>query len=155
MRRAIAGTILAAWLCYQVHAQSATDAKPAEAKLEFEVASIKPSALPGRGVNGVIRLGLQGGPGSGDPGRVTYTFSTIRDLMVDAYSVKRYQVSGVRNGWIPNNLTSWPRSPRAPRRNKSRSCCKTSWRSVSSSRCIAKPKSCRCTRWWWAPKVPS
>jgi uncharacterized protein (TIGR03435 family) len=83
MRRAFAGTILAAWLCSLVHAQSA--------RLEFEVASIKPAALPGRGP---IRFGPQGGPGGGDPGRVTFTFSTIRDLIVNAYSVKRYQVSG-------------------------------------------------------------
>jgi uncharacterized protein (TIGR03435 family) len=96
MSRAIAATVLTAWLCSLVHAQSAADAKPAEAKLEFEVASIKPSALPGRGM---IRLGPQGGPGSGDPGRVTYTFSTIRDLMVDAYSVKRSQISGGPN-WL-------------------------------------------------------
>jgi uncharacterized protein (TIGR03435 family) len=60
------------------------------------VASIKPSTLPGRGV---IRLGPQGGPGRGDPGRVTYTFSTIRDLMVDAYSVKGNQISGAPN-WL-------------------------------------------------------
>ena len=91
MSRAIAGPVLAAWLCSLVHAQSAADSKPAEAKLEFEVASIKPSALPGRGP---IRFGPKGGPGSGDPGRVTYTFTTILNLMVDAYSVKRSQVSG-------------------------------------------------------------
>ena len=97
MSRAIAGTVLAAWLCPLVHAQSAANAKPAEAKLEFEVASVKPSALPGG--NGVIRLGPQGGPGSGDLGRLSYTFSTIRDLMVDAYSVKRSQVSGGPN-WL-------------------------------------------------------
>jgi uncharacterized protein (TIGR03435 family) len=90
MSRAIAGTVLAAWLCSVVHAQSAADAKPAEAKLEFEVASIKPSAQSGR----VFRLDPKGGPGSGDPGRVTYAFTTILNLMVDAYSVKRYQVSG-------------------------------------------------------------
>ncbi len=96
MSRAIGRTVLAAWLCSLVHAQSAADGKPAEPKLEFEVASIKPSALPGRGV---IRLGPQGGPGSGDPGRVTYTFSTIRDLIVDAYSVKRNQISGGPN-WL-------------------------------------------------------
>ena len=75
MSRAIAGPVLAAWLCSVVHAQTAADAKPAEAKLEFEVASIKPSAQPGRGV---IRLDPKGGPGSGDPGRVTYTFTTIQ-----------------------------------------------------------------------------
>src|SRR5580692_8104651 len=97
MSRVIAGTVLAAWLCSLVHAQSAANAKPAEAKLEFEVASIKPSALPaGRGV---IRLAPQGGPGSGDPGRVTYTFTTILNLMIDAYSVKRSQISGGPN-WL-------------------------------------------------------
>ena len=41
MSRVIAGPVLTAWLCSMVHAQSAADAKPAEAKLEFEVASIK------------------------------------------------------------------------------------------------------------------
>ena len=91
MSRAIAGTVLAAWLCPFVHAQSAADTKPADAKLEFEVASIKPSSPSGRGV---IRFDPKGGPGSGDPGRVTYSFTTILNLMVDAYSVKRYQVSG-------------------------------------------------------------
>jgi uncharacterized protein (TIGR03435 family) len=96
MSRAIAGALLAAWLCSLMHAQSAADAKPAGAKLEFEVASIKPSALPGAGV---IRLGQRGGPGSGNPGRVIYALSTIRDLMADAYSVKRNQISGGPN-WL-------------------------------------------------------
>ncbi len=91
MNRAIAGTVLAAWICSLVHAQSSTDAKPAEARPEFEVASIKPSPLPGRGT---IRLDPQKGAGMDDPGRVTYTLSTIRDLIVEAYGVKRYQVSG-------------------------------------------------------------
>src|SRR5689334_7646168 len=70
MGQAIAGTALAAFLCSPGNAQSATDSRPAEAKPEFEVASIKPSVLPGRGA---IRLGMRGGPGSADPGRVTYT----------------------------------------------------------------------------------
>jgi len=109
MSRAIAGTVLVAWLCSLLHAQSTANAKHGEPKLEFEVASVKPSALPAG--NGVIRLGPQGGPGAGDPGRLTYSFSTIRDLTEGAYSV--------------------------------------------TSPCTAKPKSCRSTRWWWAPKVPS
>ena len=91
MSRAVAGTVLAAWFCSPVHSQSAADAK-----LEFEVASIKPSALAGRGV---IRPGPQRGPGRGDPGRVTYIFSTIRDLIVDAYSVEPNQISGGPN-WL-------------------------------------------------------
>lgn len=60
------------------------------------MASIRLSAPPSRGV---IRLGRQGGPGSGEPGRVTYTFSTIRDLIADAYGVRRNQVSGEPN-WL-------------------------------------------------------
>jgi uncharacterized protein (TIGR03435 family) len=95
--RAIAGAFLKACLCSVLHAQSTPNAKPAEAKLEFEVASVKPSVLPSR--NGVIRSGPQGGPGSGDPGRITYSFSTIRDLMVDAYNVKRSQISGAPS-WL-------------------------------------------------------
>jgi uncharacterized protein (TIGR03435 family) len=89
--RALARTVLVAWLCSLAHAQSVG------AKLEFEVASIKPSALPGG--RGMFRMGPQGGPGSGDPGRVSYTLSTIRDLMVTAYNVQRYQISGGPN-WL-------------------------------------------------------
>ncbi len=102
MRRRQAGigelallAVLAACLCSLAHAQSA-NAKADEAKLEFEVASIKASAPPGAGV---IRLGQQGGPGGGNPGRVTYNFSTIRDLIMDAYGVKRNQVFGGPN-WL-------------------------------------------------------
>ena len=50
MRRAISEMVLAACLCPLVHTQSAAAAKPAQAKPEFEVASVKPSAQPGRGV---------------------------------------------------------------------------------------------------------
>jgi uncharacterized protein (TIGR03435 family) len=92
----ITGTALAACFCSLTYAQSAADAKPAAVEPEFEVASVKPSVLPG---SGGIRLGLRGGPGSGDPGRVTYSFSTLRDLMVEAYSVKRSQIAGVPN-WV-------------------------------------------------------
>ena len=91
MIRAIAGTVLVATTCSQMYAQSGAGEKPAEPKLEFEVATIKPSAPPG---NGPIRIGGRGGPGSGDPGRVNYSFSRIRDLIVDAYDVKFYQISG-------------------------------------------------------------
>ncbi len=78
------------------HAQSAANAKPAEAKPEFQVASIKLSTLPNGG--GAIRPGPQGGPGTADPGRVTYSFSTIADLIASAYSVKRYQILGPK--WL-------------------------------------------------------
>jgi uncharacterized protein (TIGR03435 family) len=36
---------------------------------------------------------------NGDPGRVTYAFCTIRDLIAEAYGIKRSQVSGGPN-WL-------------------------------------------------------
>ena len=88
MNQATAACLLALFVCSLAHAQSAADA---QSKLEFEVASIKASAPPN---GGPIRFGPRGGPGNGDPGRISYSFSSIRDLMVDAYNVKRYQISG-------------------------------------------------------------
>lgn len=92
MVRPIAGTILAALTCFAVHAQSPGDGKNAEPKLEFEVATVKPSAQSGMGM---IRIGPPGGPGSSDPGRMNLQFTTVRDLMSNAYDVKRFQISGV------------------------------------------------------------
>ena len=123
MSRTIAGAVLVACVCPLVHAQSAANAKDPEVKLEFEVASIKRSALPGRGAS---RLGRQGGPGSGDPGRVSYAFSTIRDLIVDAYGVKPSQVSGGPKWLDSERFDIMAKFPRVPRRNRSRSCCKLS-----------------------------
>ena len=94
MSRALPGMVLAAGLCSVIHAQSAGKAKT-NTKLEFEVASVKRSDPS---VPGVIKVD-PGGPGSADAGRVTYRLSTIRDLMADAYNVKRYQISGGPN-WL-------------------------------------------------------
>jgi uncharacterized protein (TIGR03435 family) len=54
-----------------------------EPKLEFEVATVKPAAPP----TGVAALMFQvrGGPGSDDPGRVTYTNISMRQLLTIAY----------------------------------------------------------------------
>ncbi len=61
------------------------------AKLEFEVASIKPSTPPpgGRGMN----VGSRGGPGTADPTQVTYSNMTLKLLIMTAYNVKSYQVT--------------------------------------------------------------
>jgi uncharacterized protein (TIGR03435 family) len=60
-------------------------------KLEFEVASIKPSAIPpgGRGMN----VGSRGGPGTADPAQVVYSNMTLKLLIMSAYNVKNYQVT--------------------------------------------------------------
>jgi uncharacterized protein (TIGR03435 family) len=63
----------------------------------FEVASVKLSApIP---PNGGVYLGPpRGGPGTPDPGQITWTYATMRGLLMTAYAVKEYQVSGP--GWL-------------------------------------------------------
>jgi uncharacterized protein (TIGR03435 family) len=90
--RAIMAACAIALVCSPAWSQGTADGKAAtDAKLEFEVASIKASAPLG---NGPIRIGRGGGPGSNDPGRVNYYNSALRDLLMNAYGVKRNQVSG-------------------------------------------------------------
>ena len=61
------------------------------AKLEFEVASVKPSVPPpgGRGMN----VGMRGGPGTPDPTQITYSNMTLKLLIMTAYNMKTYQVT--------------------------------------------------------------
>jgi len=57
----------------------------------FEVASIKPSALTGRGP---FITRMDGGPGTDDPGRVTIEHYMLVGLIAAAYQVESYRVSG-------------------------------------------------------------
>lgn len=52
----------------------------------FDAASVK-AAVPGR-------FGMRGGPGSADPGRITYFNVTLKDVLTKAYRVDGYQVEG-------------------------------------------------------------
>jgi uncharacterized protein (TIGR03435 family) len=58
----------------------------AEGPMAFEVASVKPAApqTPGR-----FQISM-----GGDPGRVNYTFVSVKNLIERAYSIKSYQVTG-------------------------------------------------------------
>ena len=60
----------------------------AAAQPQFEAASVKPAAPQGRGV------GMRGGPGTDDPGRIVYTNVSFKPLVAAAYGMKFYQVSG-------------------------------------------------------------
>jgi uncharacterized protein (TIGR03435 family) len=61
----------------------------------FEVASIKRAIPPRDGDGkGVIRIGAQGGPGTRDPGRISYSFVSLRMLLAQAFGLKNQQVSG-------------------------------------------------------------
>jgi uncharacterized protein (TIGR03435 family) len=64
-------------------------AAPAPAKVEFEVASVRPSPV-GAGRGGPAR----GGPGTSDPERLTYEHTLFRQLLMDAYGVQFDQIKG-------------------------------------------------------------
>src|SRR5580692_877613 len=60
---------------------------------QFEVASVKPSApVPPNG--GVYFGPPRGGPGTPDPGLITWSYATLKGLLMAAYDVKNYAVSG-------------------------------------------------------------
>jgi uncharacterized protein (TIGR03435 family) len=64
-----------------------------EIRLQFEVASVKPSApVPPNG--GVYFGPPRGGPGTPDPELITWTYARLRELLTTAYDVKTYQVYG-------------------------------------------------------------
>ena len=79
-----------------VLASAAVVFSQAPAKLTFDVVSIKAfeAPKPGPGGRGGIFIGRGGGPGTADPGRVNWSAASLRDLLMAAYDVKRYQVSG-------------------------------------------------------------
>jgi Protein of unknown function (DUF3738) len=60
------------------------------ARDEFEVAAIRPFAP---NPNGGYPMGVKGGPGTADPGRIIYTNLSLKDLLMLAYNVKEYQVN--------------------------------------------------------------
>ncbi len=70
-------------------------AQTAENSPTFEVASVKPAApITGN----FIRVGMRGGPGTPDPGQITYTNVTVKNVLMNAYGVKGFQISGP--GWL-------------------------------------------------------
>ena len=70
----------------------ATNAQTANKALTFDAASIKPAAMPSPGT--AMRAAPGGGPGTHDPGRIRYSFTTLKALLLDAYDVKSYQIQG-------------------------------------------------------------
>jgi uncharacterized protein (TIGR03435 family) len=61
----------------------------------FDVATVKPAAPPTPDGRGMIRIGPPtGGPGTKDPGRIHYPFTTLKILIQNAYDVKDFQISG-------------------------------------------------------------
>ncbi|HLK67511.1 MAG TPA: TIGR03435 family protein [Bryobacteraceae bacterium] len=60
---------------------------------EFEVATIKPWVQPPPGGERIM-MGKRGGPGSKSPGQVSWTGLPLKSLLMTAYNLKAYQISG-------------------------------------------------------------
>jgi uncharacterized protein (TIGR03435 family) len=87
--------LAAAWIAFSAFAQTPAP----DQSLTFEVASIKPSQMPTPDAGGRILIrGPRGGPGTKDPGRIDYPFMTLKSILMTAYGVKNYQISGP--GWL-------------------------------------------------------
>jgi bla regulator protein BlaR1 len=70
-------------------------AVPTKSSLEFEVATLR-RAAPQQG--DILVFGPRGGPGTSDPFRKTFTYLTLRSLLMLAYDMKTDQISGP--SWI-------------------------------------------------------
>jgi uncharacterized protein (TIGR03435 family) len=84
--RSTSGTLLILLFGGAVMAQSPDPATT------FEVASIKQSP-PLNG--GMMRVGCNGGPGNKDPGRITCTNINVANLVLMAYGISHFQLSGL------------------------------------------------------------
>jgi uncharacterized protein (TIGR03435 family) len=65
--------------------------------MAFDAAVIKPAEMPTPGIGGgkmMFRMGPQGGPGTADPGQITYSMMNLHQLITTAFGVKSYQVNG-------------------------------------------------------------
>jgi uncharacterized protein (TIGR03435 family) len=74
-----------------VFTSCAAFAQTAENSPTFEVASVKPAAPI---VGNRIMVGMRGGPGTPDPGQITYNNVTVKGVLTNAYGVKGFQISG-------------------------------------------------------------
>jgi uncharacterized protein (TIGR03435 family) len=88
MRWRILGIILASLLGVAV-------AQTSDKSLTFEVASVKPAEMPKPDAGGRIEIKPpSGGPGTNDPGRIHYPFTSLRGLITAAFDMKPFQIYG-------------------------------------------------------------
>jgi len=86
MARTIFGAVLWVFECVLAFGQSVLGPT-------FEVASVKPSPPVTPGAR-VFFGPARGGPGTPDPGQITWTYATLRGLLITAYDVNEYQING-------------------------------------------------------------
>jgi uncharacterized protein (TIGR03435 family) len=89
MLKAIVPTGLVLFACCLPYGQTA-DKGPT-----FDAASVKPASLPAPDGRGRIMMaGPSGGPGTNDLGRVRYPYISLKNLLMNAYDVKSFQIQG-------------------------------------------------------------
>ena len=82
-----------------VVAPVASFGQPADGKIAFEVASVKPAA-PATGAAAIVPQ-IRGGPGTADPGQISYTNWSMSALLLMAYGLHQpYRLSGPN--WLEN-----------------------------------------------------
>ena len=89
MQQAILGAALMVFAAGAAYGQAASESPT------FEAASVK---LAAPSPMGMIRVQMRGGPGTPDPGQITYSNVTLKNVLMNAYAVKGYQVSGPK--WL-------------------------------------------------------
>jgi uncharacterized protein (TIGR03435 family) len=63
--------------------------------LTFEAASVKPAEPPTPDGRGMIMIqGPSGGPGTKDPGRIHYPYMNMKNILMNAYDVRNFQIVG-------------------------------------------------------------
>ena len=77
-------------LCWVAGAQTVPD------KTAFEAASVKPAAPRPAGL--AMLSEKKGGPGTASPGQVNFTNMPLRDLLLEAYGIKAFQLQAPR--WL-------------------------------------------------------
>jgi hypothetical protein len=102
----------------------------------FDVATVKKADPPAPGKP--VFMGRRGGPGTDDPGRITWSNVNLRTLLTTAYDVKPYQVTVT---------ISSRKYPLARPKNKSTSCGRTCSPTASAWRSTIRRKSCRLMKW--------
>jgi uncharacterized protein (TIGR03435 family) len=78
--------------------QKGIDPQSAGKALTFDVASVKPFSPSSAGGGRKGGGGGPTGPGTRDPGRIHYAAIRLKDLVINAYNVKDFQVVGP--GWL-------------------------------------------------------
>jgi uncharacterized protein (TIGR03435 family) len=89
MRPAILGSGLIIFASCAAFGQGAAESPT------FEVASVKPAEPQSPGQ---MRVRMSGGPGTPDPGQLTYTNVSLKNVLINAYDVNDYQINGPK--WL-------------------------------------------------------